>query len=129
MCSSDFEAVHSSAHRAMPSSTSSACLLPASVVHVEHAGHDLVDRVERRPHRLARIQPVEQLDGEGAQIAARAELLLALGQLRDHVVGLGLGFLVARGGVELRAGGKEVADEVAAQFAFAIAPPPGVGAT
>ena len=54
-------------------------------VHVEHAGHDLVQRVERRPRRLARAQAVEQLFRKCAQVAV-AELRLALRQLCDERV-------------------------------------------
>jgi len=69
-----------------------------------------VDGVERRPRELRgvgvrvpgpageRIKAVEQLGGEGAEIAA-AQLLLALGELGDYFVGLGLGLPVAGRGV------------------------------
>jgi len=55
-------------------------------------------------------------------VAARSRLLLAFGQFRHHQVAFGLGFLVAHGGVDLRAGRKEMSDEVAAQLAFVVVP-------
>ena len=57
-------------------------LVAGELVHIQHAGHDLVDGVERRPGELRRIgllaarlageriQPVEQLVRKGAEISA-----------------------------------------------------------
>ena len=94
-------------------------LIAGQPVHIEHAGHDLVNGVEGRPDALALLQAVPPGRREGAEIFA-AELLLALGQLRDHVVALRLGLLVAVGR-QLRAGREKVADEMAAQFAGTLA--------
>ena len=100
-------------------------------VHVVEPGHDLVDGVEGRPGksghagiggaRLAGevVEAVEQFGGKRAEVSA-AQFLLALGHSGDHLIALGLGLFVARRSVELRAGRKEVAGEVAAQFGAAF---------
>ena len=75
MCSSVFGAVHSSAQAAIPSSTRSACVLRGKPIHVEHAGHDLVNRVERRPHALAPLEPVPPRGRKGAEVFAAQPLL------------------------------------------------------
>ena len=41
-------------------------LVAGELVLVQHAGHDLMDRIERRPHGLAGIQPIEPLGRERA---------------------------------------------------------------
>jgi hypothetical protein len=41
----------------------------AQLVHVEQARHDLVNRVIGRPHALPRIDAIEELLGEGGQVA------------------------------------------------------------
>jgi hypothetical protein len=70
-----------------------------------------------------------QLLGEAlaAQIAEAPSFQLAFGQFRNHVVGFG--FLVARGSVELCAGGEEMSDEVAGSSPSLLRRSPGVGAT
>ena len=91
----------------------------AQLVHVEQAGHDLVERVVGRPHALALLQPVEELLGKRGQITrvgARRQSLLDLGQLRDHRVGAGLEARVAGRRVHQGARGQEVTDAVAAQL-------------
>jgi len=52
-------------------------------VHVEHAGHDLVQRVERRPGGLPHAEAIEQLFWKRAQVAV-ADCSLALRQLGDE---------------------------------------------
>ena len=91
----------------------------AQLVHVEQAGHDLVERVVGRPHALALLQPVEELLGKRGQITrvgARRQSLLDLGQLRDHRVGAGLEARVAGRRVHQGARGQEVTDTVSAQL-------------
>src|ERR1019366_7750146 len=53
--------------------------------------------------------------GKGAQISV-PQMVLAFGQFGHHFAGLFLGVRVAGGGEQQRAGGKEVAGEVAAQL-------------
>ena len=78
-------------------------------------GHDLVDRVERRPHARARLQPVPPRGRKRTQVLA-AELLLAPRQLRHHVVALCLRLAIAV--CRLLCQRREIVpDEMAAQFA------------
>ena len=58
-------------------------------MHVEQTGHDLVQRVERRPDRLAIAEAIEELLGKRAQVAV-AKLLLTLRELSDDSVTAGL---------------------------------------
>src|SRR5205823_12771471 len=90
-------------------------LVASQPVHVEQSRHHFVDGIERRPDALAFFEPIPPRRRERAEIFA-AELLLALGELRDHVLALrpGVGVAVGR---QLRGGGKKVADEMAAQLA------------
>ena len=67
----------------MRSSTSKRLRVTGESIHVEHAGHDLVNGVERRPHPLAGLETIPPCRGEGAEVRA-AQPLLALGQLRHH---------------------------------------------
>ena len=90
-------------------------------VHVEEAGHDLVQGVEGRPRGIAPAQAIEELLGEGAQVAA-AERGLALRQLGHQRLAAGLHRLVAQGRVEQRAGREVVAGEVAAQLVGGLLP-------
>src|ERR1035441_9196080 len=78
-----------------------------------------MDGVERRPYAFPLLQAIPPRSGKRAEILT-TQLLLALGEFRHHVVAFSLRFLVAAGG-QLRAGGKEVAGEVAPQFAAALA--------
>jgi len=89
-------------------------LVAGILVHVEHSGHDLVDGVERRPYRPACVEAIEKLQRKRAQIAARAELRLALGERVHHFVAFGLGLLVAGGRPQLRAGRQKMTGEMAA---------------
>ena len=50
---------------------------------VEQPGHDLVVRVERGPHALARLEAIEQLGRKRAQVPGTV-LLLARRELGDH---------------------------------------------
>ena len=89
-------------------------------IHVPHAGHDLVDRVERRPDALLFLEAIPPRRRKGAQILA-AEFLLALRHLGDHVVGLRLRGLVSGGGVQQRARREEMSGEMTAELAGALA--------
>ena len=84
------------------------------LVHVDHARHDLVIGVERRPHVLEFPQPVELLGGERAQVAI---LRLARGQHRHQLVRLGADEFIAGARVEHRARREIVPDVMAAQLA------------
>ncbi len=88
-------------------------------IHIEHAGHDFVDRVERSPHGFARVQAVKPLGRKCAQVAAGSQFLLARGQRRHHLVALRPGVFVTHRCVSLGQRGEIVAGEVAAQFAAA----------
>ena len=78
-----------------------------------------MDGVEGRPNALSFFQAVPPGGGEGTEILA-AQFLLAPGHFGDHGVALRFGRLVAVGG-QLRARREEMAREVAAQFAGALA--------
>jgi len=95
--------------------------VPAEPVHVEDAGHDLVDGVERRPNLVARLQPVPVLSRERAQVTVFA--VLALGEHRHHRRSLVLQRRIARGGVRQRACGQEMPGEMPAQLAIRLLPP------
>ena len=60
-------------------------LAAAVLVHVEQAGQDLVQGVPGRPDGLLALHAIDELLGEGAQVA-RTELPLALGQPGDDPV-------------------------------------------
>ena len=96
-------------------------LVAGEHVHVEEPRHDLVQGVEGRPHVVAAPEPVEELLGEGAQVAA-AEGGLALRQLRHEEVAAGLHRAVAEARVEQRAGREVVAHEMAAQLVLRLLP-------
>ena len=89
-------------------------------VHVEEARHDLVQGVVGRPDALARLHAVDELLGEGGQVARahapRRQRPLDLAQLGDEPEGAGLQPLVAGRLVHQRAGGQVVAEAVAAQL-------------
>ena len=67
----------------------------------QQAGHDLVDGVEGRPNRFARIQVVEPFGWERTQIPA-GQLRLRFGEIVEHLVALCFNLLVARRGVHER---------------------------
>src|SRR6266545_7868797 len=67
---------------------------PFYTIHKIMAGHDLVNGVEGRPHALALFQPVPPGGWKRAEIFA-AELGLALGKLRHHIVAFRLRLFVA----------------------------------
>ncbi len=52
-------------------------------MHLQQAGHDLVDRIEGRPDDAIGVEAFEFLDRERAQIAAVAEGLLAAREAGD----------------------------------------------
>ena len=97
-------------------------LVGAVHVHVQQTGHDLVERVEGRPHRQSLLQPLHELGGKGRE-PAPAIGLLALPQLGDEGPGLVLQQLVARAAVRLAARRQVVAHEVAAQLDVGPLPP------
>ena len=68
----------------------------AILEHIDEPGHDLVDRVIRRPDRADGLDAVEERLREGAKVARRTDGLLTLGQGRDDGVGLGLDAHVSR---------------------------------
>ena len=69
-------------------------LRPAVNVDVQQAGHDLVQRVVRRPDRLTGLDAIDEFDGEGGKVADAGALLgqrlLDLGELRNDQIGPGL---------------------------------------
>ena len=71
--------------------------------------------------RLLRDHAVDELLGEGAQVAA-AELALTLGQAADNLVSLGLEARVAGAGVHEGAGREKVSGEVAAELDLGLFP-------
>lgn len=91
-------------------------------VHVEQAGHDLVDSIKRRPHAFPLLQPVEQLDWESTQIAARGQRFLAARQAGHDLVAASLEFQIVRGREAQSARGEVVSGEMAAQFRLRILP-------
>ena len=80
--------------RAMPLTHVERLGVAGERVHVEQAGHDLVQRVERRPGRAVVAEAVEQLLGERAEVAAAAGAL-ALGEHGDDLVSAEPGLRVA----------------------------------
>src|SRR2546422_11262438 len=100
-------------------------LLVAAVgVHIKVPGHDLVDRVVRRPDVLAVAKAVEQLLRESAQVAVLLSCL-TLREFGDHTVGLLLQPVIPRACVCQGAGRKVVAaSKVPAQLAVRLLPAP-----
>ncbi len=91
-------------------------------VHVEMAGHDFVDGVERSPNVHSIAQAVEQFLRERAEIAVFV-LRLALGQFGNHEIAVTLEFFVSRTGESQRASRKVMpAGKVPAQFAIGLFP-------
>ena len=87
-------------------------LLVAAVnVHIEQAGHDLVNGIEGSPHSLALAQPVEELNRERAEITT-LQRSLAFAKFRHHSVGVVLEVVVSRTGIHQRAGRKIVAASI-----------------
>jgi hypothetical protein len=91
-------------------------------VHVEQTGHDLVDRVERRPYLFAAVQAIEKFRWEGAQITV-AKLFLAFRQFLHDISALAFQLAVARGRIHQSACGEIVPHEMAPQFAIWLLPP------
>ena len=94
----------------------------ANPVHVEQAGHDLMDRIEGHPDLAARVQAVEELDRESAEVPA-AKAGLAVGHPGDNGVGFRLDVLVSGGSVHVRTRREEVPRETAAHLAIRLLPP------
>ena len=105
---------HCAVHVAMPSSTSR-LRAAGEHVHVEQAGHDLVQRVERRPRRLIGAQAIEQFFRE-MRSRSRCRLRLALRELGDDGVAARLHRLVVRVCEEQGARRKIVPGEMPAQL-------------
>jgi hypothetical protein len=90
-------------------------------MHIEKAGHDFVDGVERGPNFFASGEPVKIFGGEGAEIAA-FELLLTFGEFGDYIIAVGFELFVGVAGVTEGAGGEIVTDEMATEFAIWFLP-------
>ena len=75
-----------------------------------------------RPHRLAGLDPVEEFLRKGAQVAARPEGLLALGQFGDKPVGPGFDAHVSGARIHESAGREIMAHGMAAQLAVGFLP-------
>ena len=101
-------------------------LVAAVVVHVKQTGENLVERIVRRPDRLAGVHAIEKRLRIGRQKAFVISLFrhrfLALRQLRDDVVHLRLELRVAGAGKHQRARRQIMPHAVAAQFALRIFP-------
>ncbi len=98
-------------------------LIAAGVgMHVQQAGEQLVQSVERRPDPAVLVQPLEEGHGKGADIAALRQGLLALGHDCDDVVPAHLQLRIAGRGPPQCAGRQVVAGEVAAQLAVGRLP-------
>src|SRR5581483_5880003 len=97
-------------------------LVAAMDIHVEQAGHDLVDGIEGRPDLLPLAEAVEELNGERAQIAA-LECILTFSQLRNYRGRLLAEILIAATGIHQGAGGKVMASGiVSTEFAVGSFP-------
>ncbi len=68
--------------------------------HLHQSGHDLVQRVERRPHIHPLIEPVKKLSWKCAQVAVLIQLRLALGEAGHQLVRLLLHRVVSRSRIE-----------------------------
>jgi hypothetical protein len=91
----------------------------AQLVHVEQAGHDLVDGVVGRPHALPRVDTIEELFGERRQVAGvkpRRLRTLNLAELGHHQIATRLESRVTSRRIHQRKRREVVADGVAAQF-------------
>jgi len=64
--------------------------LPVAAVdiHIEEAGHDFMERIPGSPNPFSLDDPVDELLGESAEVAAPAQGLLAPGQLGDEGIRL-----------------------------------------
>ena len=107
-------------------STASACALPHKLVRVEQTGHDFVQRVPRRPDRLAVFHAVNERFGKRRQITGvktvRRERVLAFGKTGDDFIHALLESRVAGAGEHQRARGQIMSDAVSAQFAVRFFP-------
>ncbi len=72
-------------------------------IHVEHAGHDLMDCVERRPHAHALAEPIEELVGKRAEISVLVRNL-ALAKIGDKRVALLFQIFIAGARIHQRHG-------------------------
>ncbi len=85
-------------------------------VHVEQAGHNFVQRVERRPDVLPFLQTIEKFFGERAQVPV-AIRLLALREFSNDRFTLRFQSFVAQARVAQGAGRKKMPREMAAKLA------------
>ena len=92
--------------------------------YVQQPGVDLVQRVVRGPHAAGRLDAVDERFGEGTQIAARPQRLLALGQFAHEQGRPVLEPLVARRREQQRAPGQIVPQEVPPHFDLGASHPP-----
>jgi len=91
--------------------------------HIEVAGHDFVDGVERRPHALTITQAIEELDRKRAEVSAVVQAFLTFRQFSDDRVSILFQILIAGARVHERDRGKIVASgEMAAEFAVGSFP-------
>ena len=99
-------------------------LVAAIGVHVEKAGHDLVNCVEGSPHPLTLAQAVEELNWEGAQVAT-LQRVLALAQFTYDGIGVVLQVFISYAGIHQGASRKVVAaGVVTAKLAVWLFPSP-----
>jgi hypothetical protein len=89
-------------------------------VGIEEARHDLVQRVPRRPHRLSRLDAIDERLREGGQVARVVPGLrgrtLAVGEAIYHRVDALLEGGITGASIHERAGGQVVAGGVASQL-------------
>jgi hypothetical protein len=78
-----------------------------------------VDGVERRPHALALVEPIEPRGRKCTEISA-TQLLLAFREFSDEIVAGGFGVAIATGRERLCARRQIMPREVSAQFAGAL---------
>jgi hypothetical protein len=71
-------------------------LIPAQLVRIEHAGENLVIRINGRPDTLASLQPIEKPDGKRTEVTI-AQPILALAKFRYEVVRFTLQLRIACG--------------------------------
>ena len=98
--------------------------VPGIIVHVDKPGHDLMDRVERRPDTADREHAIDEFLRISAQISARPEGFLTFRHLSDDIVGVGLDLRVARAGKHESGRRKIMTHRVAADLAVRLFPPP-----